>query len=136
MSIVNSSRVDCKNFKIFEQIRLKLQTINNTTTELVDRIITAIPKEFSYNPRGAMRWYKRDLGNKPYDILIGMNLLSKVVKTIDFDKNSSYSTMEQNFLFILQKKKQQSIVSSLMLTKRKWISVTLIRKKNGQFKPL
>lgn len=86
MSIINSSRVDCKNFKIFEQIRLKLQTINNTTTELVDRIITAIPKEFNYDPQGATRWYKRNLGNKPYDILIGMDLLSKVVKTIDFDK--------------------------------------------------
>lgn len=82
---MNSSRVNCSKFKVYEQVRLKLLTINNTTTELVDRIITSIPKEFNYDPKGATRWYKRELGDKPYDILIGMDLLSKIVKTLDFD---------------------------------------------------
>lgn len=85
MSIINSNRVDCSKFKIYERINLRLQTINKTTTEMVDRVVTNIPKEFNYDPKGATRWYKRDLGDKPYDILIGMDLLSKIVKTLDFN---------------------------------------------------
>lgn len=85
MSIINSSKVDCSKFKVCETVRMRLQTINNVTTEMVDRIITRIPKEFNYDPEGAVRWYKRDLGDKPYDILIGMDLLSKIIKTLDFD---------------------------------------------------
>lgn len=67
---------------------MQLQTINNITNEVVERIITNIPKEFNYDCKTATRWYKRNLGPKPYDILIGMDLLSKIVKTLDFDNRT------------------------------------------------
>lgn len=88
MSIINSSRVDCSKFRIFEKVKLKLQTINSVTTEVIERIITSIPTEFNYDQRGATRWYRRDLGDKPYDLLVGMDLLSKIVKTIDFNEKT------------------------------------------------
>lgn len=64
---------------------MRLQTINNITTEIVERIITNSPVEFNYNPAGRIKWYKRNLGNKPYDVLIGMDLLRNIVKTLDFN---------------------------------------------------
>lgn len=84
MSILNSRKVDCTPFKSLGKVKMNLQTINNATTEYVERIATPTPIQFRMDANAAIRWYKRDLGEKEYDILMGMDLLKNIVKTIDF----------------------------------------------------
>lgn len=84
MSIVNETRVDCREFPIFDVLRLKLKTINNETTELVERISTPVPIEFRMSENHRIKWYKRKLPDKEYDLLIGMDLLKNIIKNINF----------------------------------------------------
>lgn len=84
MSIINESRVNCDDFPTFDVLRLKLKTINNETTETVERISTPVPKEFQMNEKHRIKWYKRKLADKEYDLLIGMDILKNILKNINF----------------------------------------------------
>lgn len=87
MSILNTLRVNTE-FPVIEKVRLKLKTINNETVEIVEKISTPAPLEFQMNNNRRIRWYKRLLPDKEYDLLLGMDLLKNILKTIDFqDKN-------------------------------------------------
>lgn len=84
MSILNETNVDCRNFPVLETLILRLKTVNNETTERVERISTPVPKEFGMSDNHKIRWYKRKLINKEYDLLVGMDLLKNIVKNINF----------------------------------------------------
>lgn len=84
MSILNETNVDCRNFPVLETLILRLKTVNNETTERVERISTPVPKEFGMPDSHKIRWYKRKLINKEYDLLVGMDLLKNIVKNINF----------------------------------------------------
>lgn len=85
MSILNETKVNCRNFPVLETLNLKLKTINNETTERVERISTPVPKEFGMPRNHKIKWYKRKLYNKEYDLLIGMDLLKNITKNISFE---------------------------------------------------
>lgn len=83
MSILNTVR-NHRQYPVIEKVRLRLKTINNETVEFVERISTPAPKEFKMQENCFIKWYRRELPDKEYDLLLGMDLLKNIVKTIDF----------------------------------------------------
>lgn len=99
MSIINETRVNCEEYPVIDTLMLQLKTINNETMERVERISTPVPKEFKMSENHRIKWYKRKLKNKEYDLLIGMDLLKNILKIMDFQAKALILTNDVKIKF-------------------------------------
>lgn len=89
MTVVNTSRIDCGRYKILNEITIKLSTVNNETAERLKIYQVPVPTEFGYRSNTFIQAYGKALGDKSYSLLLGMDVISNMVESINIKKRSA-----------------------------------------------
>lgn len=83
MTIVNTNKLDMTPYPVLDTRQVEIKTINSTITQSTNIIQFPVPKEFGYSNNTFIKAYAQSLENKNYTILLGMDVLKNIVKTID-----------------------------------------------------